>query len=245
MTLLAVDTSAEAASVAVTDGDAVLAELIVTRRGTHSTRLMGMVRTALDAAGVSLADLDGLAVTRGPGSFTGLRIGISTVKGLALAADRPTVGISALDALAYPLSMANDPVWALIDARKGEVYAAAYRFSPDGGVDKGPETVMAPDAVAERITERSVLVGSGARLYRSVFEARLGDRVRFGPPTAHAIRAATVAFLAEARLRDGLADDVAALSPAYIRASDAQIRRVAVGGKAKIPAQAVDNRTFT
>ncbi len=236
MTLLAVDTSAEAASVAVTDGETVLAELTVTRRGTHSTRLMAIIRTALDAAGVRLADLDALAVTRGPGSFTGLRIGISTVKGLALAADLPTVGISALDALACPLAMAAEPVWALIDARKGEVYAAAYRFEPDGSMEKGTETVITPEAVAERMADRCILVGSGARLYRAVFEARSGADLRFGPPAAHTIRAATVAFLAQARLRDGAADDVAALSPVYIRASDAQIRRVAAGGEAKSPA---------
>jgi len=118
--LLAVDTSTRACSVAVVDQDRLACEITTGPTGTHSTHLMRLIRTALALAETELHGLDGLAVCVGPGSFTGLRIGVSTVKGLAFATAKPVAGVSSLEALAQPCLPWPHLICALLDARKGD-----------------------------------------------------------------------------------------------------------------------------
>ncbi len=220
MNLLAVDTSTTSCSVALFRGDRLLAEEIYTAGKTHSRYLMSMIHRMLERCRCEPEDIGGIAVTRGPGTFTGLRIGISTVKGLAAATGAPVVGVSSLAALAFPLALHECPVVAMIDARRGEVYYTQFR----GSVQPATRvSVAAPETAAAALPENAILVGSGALLYREVFNNRC-PRIRFADITQHIIRAASVGMLAMRRFKHHDVDPIDALIPEYVRKSDAQIQ---------------------
>jgi tRNA threonylcarbamoyladenosine biosynthesis protein TsaB len=226
MILLAVDTSTASCSVALFNGDRLLEEAIYTAGKTHSRHLMTMIQRILEGCRCDPADIGAIAVTRGPGTFTGLRIGISTVKGLAAATGVPVVGISSLAALAFPFSLQVCPVVAMIDARRGEVYHAQYRGVTSGAVEMAmPVSVCAPETAAAQVPENAILVGSGALLYREIFENRC-PHIRFADTTQHVIRASSVGMLARVRFYRQDVDPIGSLIPDYIRKSDAQIHMI-------------------
>ena len=224
MNLLAVDTSTTSCSVALFKGDRLLAEEVYTAGKTHSRHLLSIIHRILNGCRCEPKDIGGMAVTRGPGTFTGLRIGISTVKGFAAATQAQVVGVSSLTALAFPFSLMECTVVAMIDARRGEVYHAQYRGGWGTPEPATPVALGAPEAVAATLPEDAILIGSGALLYRDVFEARC-SRIRFADATQHVIRAASVGMLARARFNRQDVDPLDALIPEYIRKSDAQIQR--------------------
>jgi tRNA threonylcarbamoyladenosine biosynthesis protein TsaB len=229
MNLLAVDTSTTSCSVALFDGDRLLAETVYTAGKTHSRHLMSMVHNIFERCRCAPSDIGGIAVTRGPGTFTGLRIGISTAKGLASATGASLVGVSSLAALAAPLALLNCPVVAMIDARRGEVYFTQYR----GDVHSPTRaSVAAPEMVAAALPENAILVGSGALLYREMFESRC-RQIRFAEPTQHVIRAASVGLLARVRFKRQDVDPIDALVPEYVRKSDAQVQMAGQSPNAK------------
>jgi tRNA threonylcarbamoyladenosine biosynthesis protein TsaB len=223
MRILAVDTATKSCSVAITEQHAVLGELTSVSEQTHSKHLLEMIRTVMQSAGIGMSSLDAFAVTRGPGSFTGLRIGISSIKGLAYSMNKPVVGISSLEALAQQSTPASDRICPLIDARKGEVYAAVYRFISEGLIRESDEMVLSPDELLKGIDKPCVFLGSGAVLYRDVIMQKLGSLGAFAPQQAHVIRASTVAALGRKRFENGEIDEVADLVPHYIRKSDAEL----------------------
>lgn len=223
MNLLAIDTSTTSCSVALFDGDRLLAEAVYTAGKTHSRHLSSIIHRILTGCRCDPVDIGGIAVTRGPGTFTGLRIGISTVKGLAVAIQAPVVGVSSLAALAFPLFPLDGPVVAMIDARRGEVYHAHYHGGMGAPEPVTPVSVGSPETAAAALPEDAILVGSGAVLYREVFETR-GPRIRFADATGHVIRASSVGMLAMARFKRQDVDPIDALIPEYIRKSDAQIQ---------------------
>jgi tRNA threonylcarbamoyladenosine biosynthesis protein TsaB len=186
-----------------------------------------MIAEACRLAGLAVGGMDAYAVVKGPGSFTGLRIGVSTVKGLAEAAGRPIVGISALQTLAEQAAASTPLVCPLIDARRGEVYFSTYRVIDAVLVERYPENVLRPDQVLDKIDAPCTFVGNGAVLYRSIIRDNLGERAYFTHSLEHIIRASTVARLALKRLRNGDSDELPHFVPAYVRKSDAQISRPA------------------
>ncbi|MCP4349663.1 MAG: tRNA (adenosine(37)-N6)-threonylcarbamoyltransferase complex dimerization subunit type 1 TsaB [Desulfobacterales bacterium] len=226
MKILAVDTATNSCSVAVADycqGLETLAELTVVSKQTHSKHLMEMINTAARMSGIAVSELDGFAVTRGPGSFTGLRIGISTVKGLAFASGKPVVGISNLDALAFRFLFSPYLICTLLDARKGEVYYCCYR-TVDGIVKKqAEEQVLSPGKAVSGINEPCLFVGSGAFLYQKLISDKAGELAHFAPACHNTIHASTVAHLSMERFEKNDTDDVATLVPHYIRESDAEL----------------------
>ncbi|MBU0986124.1 MAG: tRNA (adenosine(37)-N6)-threonylcarbamoyltransferase complex dimerization subunit type 1 TsaB [Proteobacteria bacterium] len=223
MKILAIDTSTTSCSVAIVEQDNLLAEATIVREQTHAKHLMDMVHTVIDFSGVKLADLDGIAVTRGPGTFTGLRIGIGCVKGLALASDKPVVGISSLKALAMQCAAAAGLVYPMLDARRGEVYFSGYRVQNGVLKKEIDEGVLPPAQAVAHINEPCLLVGSGARLYHDMLVETLGERAFFASSFQHTIRASTVAYLGVKRFTQRDTDNVAALIPRYIRRSDAEM----------------------
>jgi tRNA threonylcarbamoyladenosine biosynthesis protein TsaB len=134
MKLLAVESATLSGGVALLEDDRLLGEITLNIAITHSERLMFAVDRLLADCGLAPADLDGLAVSVGPGSFTGLRVGLATVKALAMALDLPVAPVPTLDALAARLPFADAPVCPILDARKGEVYFSLYRWSGSGMV---------------------------------------------------------------------------------------------------------------
>ncbi len=223
MKILAVDTSTTSCSVAVVDQDLLLAEMTIDREQTHSKHLMDMIHTVIEFSGLARADLDGFAVTKGPGTFTGLRIGISTIKGLAMASGKPVVGISSLDALAEQIACSTYFICVLLDARKGEVYFSGYRFEDGLLKKKVDEGVSSPRQAVRDIKEPSLMVGNGAWLYQDMLVETMGEMALFALPCQNTIRASTVARLSMRRFEKTKTDDVATLIPQYIRKSDIEL----------------------
>jgi tRNA threonylcarbamoyladenosine biosynthesis protein TsaB len=227
--ILAVDTATRCCSVAVRAGERLAAEMAVVSERTHSVHLMRMIRETLNMADLSLAALDGMAVSIGPGSFTGLRIGISTVKGLASAGGKPCIGVSSLEVLACACLSGRRNIWALMDARKGDVYAGHYR-ERDGCLERlEPERVLPLEVVLRTIDAPHLFVGDGALRNQARIREVLGDRAGFAPPEHHFPRAGIMARLAQARCAGGRALDAALLEPLYLRQSDAELRLGRVG----------------
>jgi len=223
MNVLALDTSTRCCSVAVAIDGRAASEVSTVSNRTHSLHLMGMVRDALALAEVGLKEIDGFAVTIGPGSFTGLRIGISTAKGLAFAAGKPCVGVSSLEALASVCLPWPERICVLMDARKGEVYTAVYQES-DGRLERiGDERVLAPEAILRTIASPHLFVGEAVPLYEKQIRAVAGQNARWAPRDRRFPKASTVAWLALDRLAGATADGVELLAPRYIRQSDAEL----------------------
>lgn len=221
MRLLAVETSTRAGGVALLDGERVCGEYALDVKATHSERLMPAIDRVLTDAGWTPADLQGLAVAVGPGSFTGLRIGLSTVKGLALALGIPVAAVPTLDAMAASLPFACLPVCPVLDARKGEVYCSLFRW--DGAAMRREWAYLAlpPRELAARLTEPVILLGDAAGTIETP-QARLAPPHRRGPSPA------AVGVLGLARLVAGETVAVADLVPIYLRPSEAELKRRAV-----------------
>ena len=227
MNLLAVDTSTTSCSVALFKDRQLLAEEVYTAGKTHSRHLLSIIDRLLDRCHCRTADVDGIAVTRGPGTFTGLRIGISTVKGLAAATGAKVVGIDGLAALAWPLAIVDVPVVAMIDARRGEVYHAGFHGCNGTLKPTGATAVDSPEAASRKLPAgAAILVGSGAMLYRSLFQEQCPN-ARIADAGAHVIRASSVGTLAMKRFDAQNVDDLNTMVPEYIRQSDAQIHMAA------------------
>ncbi|MFO7753925.1 MAG: tRNA (adenosine(37)-N6)-threonylcarbamoyltransferase complex dimerization subunit type 1 TsaB [Desulfobacteraceae bacterium] len=223
MKILAVNTSEALCSVAFMDeGELVCEESWLDRR-THSKRVLEMIRHLLEnRAGIDAEDVDAFVAARGPGSFTGLRIGISVVKGLACAVNKPAVGISGTDGLAYRFSATDLPVAVLMDARRKEVYARFYRFYRGGLMEKSTAYALAPSELIDMIDMETLFVGSGAVAYKDFITDNLREKARFVPASQNHIKAAALAIpvfnnpgILEAR------EDT--LVPEYVRKPDAEV----------------------
>jgi tRNA threonylcarbamoyladenosine biosynthesis protein TsaB len=226
MIILAVDTATTSCSVAIIDKKCVLAEVTLLREETHTKHLMDMIHTAIGFSGLKLSDLDGFAVVRGPGSFTGLRIGITTVKGLAAGLKKPLVGISSLETLAMQASHSPYLICPLLDARRGEVYFSRYRLIEGRLNEEAKEQVCAPENAIRDINEACIFVGNGALLYQKMLSSMMGDSAFFVPMPQNTIKASTVAFLSLNKFQNKDTDDIDRFIPHYIRKSDAELNLV-------------------
>ena len=225
--ILSMDTATPCSAVALTSGTRkdgrVLASLSLTGNVTHSRRLLRAVDYLLQEAGLGWPEIDGIGVGLGPGSFTGLRIGMATAKGLAAAAGKALVGVASLDSLAAKCSTPR-LICAVVDARKKEVYSAFYRCTRDGLAERiGDISAVAPEKLAALITEPVLMIGDGAALYGDLFKEMLGELVLFAPAMLHELSATSLGLLAGEQLVAGKVLDLAEAVPLYIRSSDAQL----------------------
>ncbi|MCP4749172.1 MAG: tRNA (adenosine(37)-N6)-threonylcarbamoyltransferase complex dimerization subunit type 1 TsaB [Desulfobacteraceae bacterium] len=224
MKLLAVDTATQVCGVALSIDGQLQVELNLFKRQTHATCLMGAIESVLALAGMAADDIDAFAVNRGPGSFTGLRIGISTVKGLAMAAGKPIAGVSSLAILAHQAYAAGDSlICPMLDARRQEVYWALYRYNGKGLMQLIPEQVGSVTEVLNNIDKLCIFIGDGAQHYRPLIQQTLKDKARWAPDNQHTLKSSMLARLAYYKLRDGQEDDLRTFGPAYIRKSDAEM----------------------
>jgi tRNA threonylcarbamoyladenosine biosynthesis protein TsaB len=182
-----------------------------------------MIDGVIGQAGLDITELDGFAVSNGPGSFTGLRIGIASVKGLAFSLKKPVVGVSSLKTLAYQCRQKPYLICPVIDARKHEVYYCRYRSDNGELKQEGPEQVALPLEAVGNIREPSIFIGSGAELYQQLIADELGQLAHFAAPNEHTIQASAVAWLSLPRFTQQDTEDVHLLAPHYIRKSDAQL----------------------
>jgi len=223
MKILSVDTATSSCSVAIVDKTSLLSEFTIGREETHSKHLMDMIKTALRISGLTFSDLDGFAVTIGPGSFTGLRIGVSTIKGLAVASKKPVVGISSLEALAFQVACSHDLICPILDARKGEVYFSRYRFLNGHLKKQTKERVAPPDTAVDDLDESCLFVGNGALLYKEMILDKMGEFASFAPMIQHTIRASSLVYLSMSKFENNDTDDIEKIVPYYIRKSDAEL----------------------
>lgn len=228
MRVLALDTTTRAGSLALLDDD----RLVVEREGdaarTHAERLPGEIDALLAEAGVGPSALDLLVVASGPGAFTGLRIGIATVQGLAMVLDRPAIGVSALDALAWAARGGAAHVVAWVDAGRGEVFAARYAWAPgdDGPPVDSPVPVVgtATDLLDEwraHLAPGTLFVGDAARAHAALVTGAGGYLVSADAPRL----AAPLGRIGRGRAAAGLAGPPHALQPLYVRRPDAVLER--------------------
>ena len=222
MKILGIDTSTPIGSVALIDDDNLVAEHTLNIVQAHSSRLMPAIDTVLKWSDITVADLDGCAVGVGPGSFTGVRIGVATIKSLCYALDKPIVGVSTLEAVAYNLRWTNGVICPLFDARRSEVYGAIF----EGGTEwqrLSEELCLPIDAFLDRLethisSDCSInFVGDGLFTYGDAVRERLGERAQFADVIFNVPRGATVAHLGRQRLQNDDVDDYWTLVPNYVR----------------------------
>jgi len=217
MRVLALETSTLAGGVALVDGERLVAEYLLDVSVTHSERLMAAVDRVLADARWAPRDLDGIAVSIGPGSFTGLRIGVSTAKGLAWALGVPVAAVPTLDAMAAAIPWAALPVCPVLAARRAEVYASLYRHDGDGLRREWEYLALPTDELAARLTEPTLLIGDGAAGITS-------PHARLPAPPRRVPSPACVAVLGRERLILGDSVGAAELAPLYLRPSQAELR---------------------
>jgi tRNA threonylcarbamoyladenosine biosynthesis protein TsaB len=200
----------------------VLCDLRVEVDVSHAPRLLSLIHQALSLASISLDSIELFAASQGPGSFTGLRIGIATVMGLGQALQRPVIGIDTLEALAMKVWWAPSAVCPLLDARKGEVFGAVFRGTRAGPRRLTPNLVMSPEAFCANITEPTILLGTGVDVYRGVWERHLGDLAIFAPPWLGMPCSVEVGARAFTQANIGHGGPTAALTPIYGRPAEAE-----------------------
>lgn len=213
--------------IALMDSEAgLLAETRLNVKSTHSERLMISIDHTLGQAGLATGDLGALVAATGPGSFTGLRIALSTVKGLSFATGVPVIGVPTLEAYAWSLPHCRWPVCPMLDARKKEVYAGVFNLTDDSTMERLlPEAPVRPKRLAEQLRnyERIMLMGQGADLYRSEFAKALGKSAMFAPPHLMVPSPSALAYAGLQKALKGEFEDPATLAPLYIRKSEAEL----------------------
>lgn len=225
MKILALETATVAGSIAVLDDlEGLVGEVRIDVKIVHAERLMPSIEWLLSSSMISAEEIDAFAVSIGPGSFTGLRIGLSTAKGFAFASGKPLVPVPTLDAFARTLPFCSHIVCPMLDARKDEVYAALYKW--EGGVMKKimPETAVSPGDLLKDIKEPMVFMGDGARKYRELIMDALKENAVFAPSSRMSPSASTVAEIAVEKIKQGDVADIVSLTPFYIRKSEAEVR---------------------
>jgi tRNA threonylcarbamoyladenosine biosynthesis protein TsaB len=209
----------------------VLAEDAEPASRSHVSSLPALVERVLARAGVAICDVEGLAISIGPGSFTGLRIGLGLAKGIAFAGRLPLAAVPTLEALAEVAgARPGQTVCAALDARKQEVYAALFRVGASGGLERVTDDLaIAPDALAERLPPGTLLVGDAAEAYPDAF----GSELVCLPFATHHPRGGVLARLGERLLAAGRGSEPGALEPVYVRPSEAELARMPAAGRAR------------
>ncbi len=225
MKILAIETATVAGSVAVVDDNkGLIGEIKVDVKIAHSERLMSSVEWLLRASGISIEEIDALAVSIGPGSFTGLRIGLSTAKGLSYATNKPIVPVPTIDAFAASLPFCSHLICPMLDARKNEVYAGLYKWEGTLLRKILPATAINPGELLEQIRGPVVLMGDATVTYKTLIADILKTNAIFAPPSKMSPSASTVAEMAIEKINQGIITDPISLTPFYIRKSEAEIR---------------------
>lgn len=225
MNLLAIDASGIAGSVAYLKDGKLVGEYYICDKLTHSQTIMPMLDDMKKLLQIELEEVDAIAVTAGPGSFTGLRIGVTAAKTLAFALNVPIVGVPTLDVIAGSMSFTDHIICPLMDARRNQVYTALYKWEEDGIVRLTDHLAIDLDEHLESLKERTekvIFLGDGAPLFKAHIVEVLGDRALFAPSFANLQHASVLAELASKLYEEGKAEDPSTFVPMYLRKSQAE-----------------------
>jgi tRNA threonylcarbamoyladenosine biosynthesis protein TsaB len=218
--VLGVDTATRRASVGLLLDGAVIAERSQAE-GSHAVTLLPLIADTLSQAGCTVRDLDAIAVSSGPGAFTGLRVGLSVARGLACATGVAVVAVPTLEALARTVTEHEGGICTLLDARKGELYSACFAVSAGVVRRLTPDVVLTPEDLIEHVTLPCVVIGDALPRYGALLRERLGDRATLLPYETHGPRGGIVAAMGWERLLAGTAA-APDLELTYVRRSDAE-----------------------
>lgn len=229
MRILGIESSSLVASVAIVEDEVTMAEYTANFKKTHSQTLLPMIDSMVELLGIELSTMDAIAVSGGPGSFTGLRIGSATAKGLGLALNKPLIHVPTLDATAYNLYGAGALICPIMDARRNQVYTGIYRF------EKEFETVHGQDVmdmgnlihILNGLGEPVIFLGDGVPVYEKQIEKNMSAPFRFAPAHANRQRAAAVAALGAVYFKEGKVETADEHGPDYLRKSQAEREREA------------------
>lgn len=224
MITLGLDTSTKVASIAVIDEEKIIGEYSLSKDMSHSEKLMPMIKEVLDNIDLKIEDIDLYTVAVGPGSFTGLRIGITTVKSFSHLFNRPIIGVSTLESLAYNFSGNHATIMPMLDARRDRVYTALYKFKDCEITEIEGSQILEIENLKEKLKEfdKITVNGNGSIVYKEEIRSQLGDRVYFGSLGQNITRAASIAELGLKKYNEGKRDDPFTLIPEYIRATKAE-----------------------
>jgi tRNA threonylcarbamoyladenosine biosynthesis protein TsaB len=257
MRVVGLDTASEMASVALVENGLLIAERTYpdpkatggvntrTTRGQHAEVLLPLIASLFATTTVAPQDITGFAVSIGPGSFTGLRIGLSTVKGLAYSTGVPVVGVSTLFGHAARVKDYDGLICPILDARKNQIYAALFRKLGESMVRLTQDSLTSVATVIEIINQLEngascLFVGDGVAVHERLLLQGLGNRVLFETPHSDSTVAASVAQLSENRFRSNDVDDLASLIPVYLRPAEAEFKRLT---EAEVGQSHVDKKT--
>ena len=228
MKILGIDSSGLVASAAIADEKNIIAEFTVNNKQTHSQTLLPMIEKVVDMSGIELEQIDAIAIAAGPGSFTGLRIGSATAKGIGLALKKPVVSVPTLDGLAYRVSVFDGIICPIMDARRNQVYTGIYKMDKGNLVCLSEQKAVDIHEIMEELEkydEKVIFLGDGVEVQRETIEKEFKKEYCFAPIHLSKQSAAAVAVLGDIYFNQGKAEDAAEHKPIYLRKSQAERER--------------------
>ena len=231
MKIIAIDSSGLVATVAVATDDTLTAEYTVNHKKTHSQTLLPMLDEVKKMTELDLDTVDAIAIASGPGSFTGLRIGSATAKGLGLALDKPIIEVPTVDALAMNMWGSSDLICPIMDARRKQVYTGFYEFDENDGLvvlhERFAEDIGTVIEMLEGYDRRVTFLGDAVPVYRDIIEEKMKTPHRYAPFNMNRQRAASLALLASKYYKEGKIVTAADHKPDYLRVSQAEREKAA------------------
>lgn len=228
MKILAIDSSSLVATVAVVQDDIMIAEYTINHKKTHSQTLLPMIDEIVKMAEISLEDIDAIAVSGGPGSFTGLRIGSATAKGLGLVWNKPLIHVPTIDAMAYNLYGTDKLICPIMDARRNQTYTGIYEFNGDDLNVLMEQCAISIDELVNKLNEMDrqvIFVGDGIPVFKTFIDENLGREHFYAPAHKNRQRAGAVAVLGCKYFAEGKIEMAAEHGPDYLRQSQAERER--------------------
>lgn len=225
MKVLAIDTSSIVATVAIIEDEKLLGEIVINHKKNHSEKLMPNIRYLLEESDIDIREIDLFGVSIGPGSFTGIRIGVATMKALAQVGHKPIIGISTLEGLVYNLNPGKALICPILDAQRNQIYTSLYRWEKTKLLSLEEERAIGAKEWIEKLKERKediFLLGDGVAKFGELFKESLGERISIVPASLRMPRASSIASLALEKAVRGEVSNYKDISPHYIRKSQAE-----------------------
>ncbi|MDI6714753.1 MAG: tRNA (adenosine(37)-N6)-threonylcarbamoyltransferase complex dimerization subunit type 1 TsaB [Thermodesulfovibrio sp.] len=224
MRILGIDTSTKYAGVAVLDDGNLIAQSIMQFKASHSEKLLPEIAHIFEIMKIPLETIDYYAITVGPGSFTGLRVGVSTIKGLAYVTGKYIIPVSSLEVIARRIVLVEKPICPILDARKKEVYTALFQWNEGKLIRIKKDSVLTIEKLAEWINEQTIFTGDGVSIYKEKISALFGTKAIFIDSIYRIPSPEIVATVAQEKLKEGFFISAKELEPIYLRKSEAEIK---------------------
>lgn len=226
MLTLAFDTSSKTVAVALLRDDVIIYDAIINIDLNHSEVLLSAISYACLQTRIKISEIDLFACVIGPGSFTGLRIGVSTLKGLMLATGKPAVGISSLAALALNVGKSSKIICSVMDAGRGQVYTAFYRYNENGLLDQiGTDEAVDPREIILNPEQEIIFVGDGAIKYSGIISNNINNKINIASSAQQYIRASSVGILGREKYNRNELLNAETFVPVYLRSADARVKK--------------------